>query len=465
MQVLAADEKNQMVMRNVKKLFSTFILTVLISSYLFAQDGSNLTLSEAIEYAMSNSVTIQNAKMNIQDADEQIKERRAIGLPKLGGTIDYQYYFKVPTQALPESFVVLAKDPVTGELPDGFSREVQFSLKHNFNAGLSLNSLVFDGTYLVGLRAAKLYREYVNQELISVQQELKNDVAQAYLPSLIVSESISMLDKNIANLEKLLFETRESYKAGFVEQLDVDRLELSLANLKTERENFQRQRKQAIDALKFAINYPLDQDLVVADDINKLLIEATDDELTKAMSYYDRPEYKVAELGTKLNELNIDQYRAGYLPNVVGFASYTQVFQGNKLDDSGFWAPIGIVGATINIPIYDGGDKKAKIQRARIQLEQAKDQVSELERLINFQVKNARTDYLNAKSRVENQQKNVDLAERIYNTTQIKYREGVGSSLEITQAEQSLYESQQNYTQALYDLLVAKTALNKALGK
>ncbi|MEL6924719.1 MAG: TolC family protein [Bacteroidota bacterium] len=429
----------------------------LIISNANAQETKSFTLDEAINYAMTNSTTVQNAMMNIEDADQQIVERRSIGLPQVSGQVNYQYFYKVPVVLLPQAFAPNAPRE---------DREVSFQLRHNFNAGITLNSLIFDGSYLVGLRAAKLYREYVNQDLISKKQEVKTSVADAYLPSLIISESITMLDKNLANIENLLEETKALYKEGFVEQLDVDRLELSKANLVSQRENLTRQRQLAIDALKFTISYPIDQELTVADNINALLIEATDEDLTKAMSYYDRPEYKVAETGIRLNELNVEQFRAGYLPNVVGFISFTQGFQGDELNtDIGFWAPQGVVGATINIPIYDGGDKKAKIQRAKIQLATAKNQVRDLERLIDLQVANARGNYLNARDRVANQQKNLDLAEQIYETTQIKYKEGVGSSLEISNAEQSLYQSQQNYTQALYDLLVAKTELNKALGK
>jgi len=449
----------------ILKLKQLFLLGlgISLSFSLFAQKSQSFTLEEATKYAMANSTSIQNATMEIEDAEAQINERRAIGLPKVSATLDYQYFFKVPIVLLPAAFV-----------PAGTpreNREVSFQLKHNFNAGIGVNSLIFDGTYITALKAAKLYREYVNQDLIAKEQEVRNSVADAYLPSLILSETIVTLNNNITNLDKLLFETKELYKAGFVEQLDVDRLELSKANIVSQRENLVRQRQMAIDALKFALSYPIADDLIVEDDIEALLIEATDEDLTKAMSYYDRAEYKVAETGLKLNDLNIEQYQKGYLPNVVGFASYGQGFQGNKLttneevENSGFWADQGVVGATVNIPIYDGGDKKAKIQRAKIQKAKTQNQIRDLERVIDLQVKTARSSYINAKDRVANQKKNLELAEKIYNTTQVKYKEGVGSSLEIVSAEQSLYQSQQNYTQALYDLLVAKTELNKALGK
>ena len=420
---------------------------------LQAQD--QMTLEQATRYALDNSLTIQNAKINIADADQLIKERKAFGLPQINGKIDYQYYFQVPKILLPESF---------GLDPEGNRVEATFSLKNNLNLGVSASSILFDGSYLTGVKAAKLYRQYVEKELVAQQQEINDMVRDAYLPPLLISETIAMLDKNITNLEKLHHETEAMYKEGFVEQLDVDRLLLSLANLKTEKENLARQRETAINYLKFAINYPTDKELIIADNMESLLKEATDEELVKPVQYESRPNYQVAQMGIELNAMNVELYKKGYLPSLVAFASYQYGFQGDKFNDEGFWFPTGIVGATVNIPIFDGFDKRAKMQRARLAMDIAQNQKRELERAINLELQNARTNYLSAQEHVWNQKENVDLAERIYDMTQIKYKEGVGSSLEITQAEQSLFNTQQNYTQAVYNLLAAKAALDKALG-
>ena len=423
-----------------------------------------MTLEEATRYARDNSLTIQNAKINQVDADQLIRERKAFGLPQVNGIIDYQYYFQVPKILLPEAFELLARDPVTGELPPDWSREATFSLRNNLTFGLSASSILFDGSYLTGLKAARVYRKYVDQELIAKEKEVSDAVREAYLPPLLITESIKILNNNIANLEKLHRETAAMYKEGFVEQLDVDRLTLSLANLKTEKENLDRQREAAINYLKFTINYPIDEPLDLKDDIDALLEEATDEELASEANYFNWPQHKIAEIGLQLNEMNMQVIQKGYLPAVSAFASYQYGYQGDKFDGNGFWLPTGIVGAKIDIPIFDGFDKQAKIERARLALDIARNQKKDLERVIDLELQNARTNYINARERVRSQKKNVELAQRIYDTTQIKYREGVGSSLEITQAEQSLFETQQNYTQALYDLLVAKAALDKALG-
>jgi len=298
-----------------------------------------------------------------------------------------------------------------------------------------------------------------------IEVTVKNKVREAYLPSLILEETRNTLQKNIANLEKLFFETKELYKAGFVEQLDVDRLELSLANLKTEINNIDRQKDLIYNVLKFSMNFPADQQIAVSDDINRLLIDVEPRDLNGKVNYSTRAEYRVVQQSQILQDLNVSYIKSTYYPNLVTFAQYQQTGQSGKIFQDNLWTDLGVVGLSVNVPLYSGGAKKAKLQRAKLDLEKSNNQMRSLERAIWMEVGNARVAYKNAVQRVTDQQKNLDLAQKIYNTTQIKYKEGVGSSLEITQAEQALFQSQQNVIQAKYELLLSKVDLDKALGK
>ncbi len=430
-----------------------------------AQETPTFTLEDAVNYAIEHNLEVKNARYNIEDADQQIIERRAVGIPSLNGAVNFQHYFDVPTSVLPEQFEEIIRLGNGGVLPEGYSPRAQFAFKNNFNLGLDLNAMIFDGSYFTGLKAAKAFRDYVAQQLLSTEREVKNKVIEAYLPSLIINESLTILDKNVENLEDLYKATKATYQAGFIEQLDVDRLALSLANLKVEKENLIRSRELAINYLKFTMAYPVDDELLLSDDLEQLLEEAKDDELAGNINFYNRPEYRVAELGLQLNQLNIDLNKSAYLPSVVGFASYQYGYQGNSLfGEDGFWVPTSLAGIKLNVPIFDGFGRKAKVERAKIALTIAQNQVSDLKRGITLEVENARVEYLTTLQRVESQKNNLGLAEKIYNTTQIKYTEGVGSSIELTQAEQSLYQSQENYIQARYQLLLAKRKLDRALG-
>lgn len=434
-----------------------FLLT-LIGFSLEAQEPVRMTLDDAIKYAMEHSMDLRMAQINIADAEEQIVERRAVGIPQVNAGVDYQYFIQVPASVVDIS----SFDP---SIPEGTFEKLEFGLKNNLTADISVSALLFDASYLTGLKAAKAYRNYAQRDRERVEYDVKNSIVEAYLPALILEESIKTLNKNISNLDQLLKETKALYKEGFVEQLDVDRLELSHANLETEVENIERQKELIYNVLKFNMGYPIQDPIIAVDDIEKLFVPATEEQLTADINYGKRPEIKVLELGIQLNQLNIDFNKSGYLPSLAAFGSYQQSAQGNNLFDNPVWVPSAVVGLQLNVPIFDGFSKRAKINRAKLDMEESMNQQTQLKRAINLEVSNARTSYRNAAERLESRNKNVKLAERIYETTRIKYKEGVGSSIEISQAEQSLYETQQNYIQARYDLLVAKRALDKALGE
>jgi outer membrane protein len=442
-------------MRNNLMMF----LLLLFSISASAQNIKSFTLDEAIAYALANSFEVKNAYIEIADADQLIKENKATGMPQISGSLGYSYSFKLPETVVPAG--LFTGMPIEGE----FEKLPAFGAKNRLTASIDASFLAFDYSYLTALKAARTAKNMAFSQKEQVEVTVKNKVREAYLPSLILEETRNTLQKNIANLEKLFFETKELYKAGFVEQLDVDRLELSLANLKTEINNIDRQKDLIYNVLKFSMNFPADQQIAVSDDINRLLIDVEPIDLNGKVNYSTRAEYRVVQQSQILQDLNVSYIKSTYYPNLVTFAQYQQTGQSGKIFQDNLWTDLGVVGLSVNVPLYSGGAKKAKLQRAKLDLEKSNNQMRSLERAIWMEVGNARVAYKNAVQRVTDQQKNLDLAQKIYNTTQIKYKEGVGSSLEITQAEQALFQSQQNVIQAKYELLLSKVDLDKALGK
>lgn len=424
------------------------------------QETTQMTLEEAINYAWNNTTVIKNAGINIADAEQQIVEQRATGLPSVSASANLQRYLEIPVQVLPDQFVQLIEALNPGE---EVSPEAAFLLRNNFTAGVNLETMIFDATFFTGLRAARAYRRYVQEEMAVERRKVRNQVTDAYLPLLLIDRSLELLNKNIANLEKLLFETQESYEAGFAEQLDVDRLRLSLANLQNDRTNLEEDRKAALNTLKFVLNYPMDQPLEITENLVDLERMVAGDALTGPVNPQQRPEVSLSEAGIELQELNVEVSKKAFLPSLRATATYQQIYQGDNFSD-GFWAPNSVVGINLNVPIFSGLGNKAAVERAQLEKEKVLNQQTDLLRSIRMEVENARIQYLNARRSLDNQKDNLDLAERIYNTTQIKYREGVGSSLEVNQAEQSLYDTQRSYIQALFDLVTARFDLLEALG-
>lgn len=437
------------------------IVALLSVGKLMAQNPPALTLEMAIEQALRENIEIKNAKLEIVDADYLIVERRAWGLPQISANINFQQYFQVPKQPLPEPFVLL----IQSLNPDQeVNREASFFLKNNFSPTVSAETVLFDGTYFVGLQAARAYKKYALREFETKVKQVKESVTDAFLPAVLLRENIQLLEKNIESLQKIVKETQALFENGFVEKLDVDRQLLSLANLEVEYDNLKHQYEGALNGLKLSIGLPQSTPLNIESDLEDLILVEFDQWKSEKPMVEVRPEFQLAQTGIELNEMNVKNFKAGYLPSIRLFGSYSQNYQGDNFKD-GFWAPTGVFGFRVNVPIFDGLDKKAKIGRAKIDLEQAQNQLHQLKNLVNVEVENGKEVLIGAQKRYDNQLSNLELAKRIYETTLIKYKEGVGSSLEIIQAEQSLYATQRNYLNAIFDYVKAGLDLKYALGK
>ncbi len=447
-----------------------------------SQTPTSLSLSDGISYALENHPNIKIARLQVADAEWRIKENKATGLPQLSASASYSAFLQrggLPSSALAfgpsgpidlSAFNMEQQNNLAGLFASDPNSKIYFSPVHSVSGNVQLNQLVFNNSYLLALKAARFYRQYVGEQLAVATQAVRNQVVDAYLPALLLSESMATLDKNIGNLDKLFSDTKAINKAGFAEQLDVDRIDLSLSTLRSERTNLQRQREIVVNALKLTMGMSVTKEIVLTDDVQKLMAEYATADMTAQVNYMNRSEYLQLLRGRELSVLQADLYRKPWLPSVSAFLQYQPGYQGGfgAKDSENFknwyFIPSALAGVSINIPIYDGGGTKAKRERAIIAVQTIDAQKQMLENAITLEVENARKQYANAAERMTSQQRNLELAQRIYDNTQTKYKAGVGSSFEVTQAEQQLYTAQQNLMQAQYDQLAAKTAVQKALG-
>lgn len=458
----------------MKKIF------ILLAGFFFfstIQAQQNFTLEQATQYALVNHNSMKLAQADVQDAEGQLLEYKSTGMPTLNGTARYEYNPDIAVFILPD-FVGPAVDDKLLDYnlidenqvppPSNAGVPAQFGTSNNFTASLDLNALLFDGSFFVGLKAQRLYREMVANDVQVSAQDVKLNVKKAFLAILITERNREILDRNLENLAQTLSETKAIYENGFAEKLDVDRLQLSYNNLKVQKDRIERLSEVNYNLLKFHMGYPIQDPINIEGNLDELMNELDVEAVIPSdFSIKSRPEYTSLELGEELARINIKRFQVAYLPSLYAFGRYAKQLQRNDLFDNtdNPWFTVSTVGATLNVPIFDGFNKKAKIQRARVTLEETLIQKKTFEQSMKLEVVNARTQFLNARESVENTKESLDLAEEIYETTQIKYREGVGSSVEVSQAEREFYTAQSNYTNALYDLLIAKTDLDKALGK
>lgn len=457
------------------RFLMTWLLIVSVNIGLQAQ--TTFTLEEAIDYALKNSRQAKMTDLEVAQADAEIAEVKSRGLPQVNAGVDYNYYFYTPVNPV-EDFITPAiygvlQQEFPGEVtePTGDPQIFQFSFfpKNNLTARIDGSMLLFDGSYLTGLKAARLFKDLRMKRKSIVEEEIRSQVTKAYMNILITKENLNTLADNIENINSSLREAAAFYENGFMEQLDVDRINLSMESVKTEEERLKNYLEITHELLKFQMNYPLQEELTISENLEDLIavMQTEVDENYAKVNYNDKAQYSEIKLGLEMNKLNIERLEKGFLPSLSARAGISESLQRNKLFDSSEagWLPTVYAGLALNVPITDGKLKKSSIQKAELELEKNNLLKSEFERGVDLQVKTAYNNFKSSKKTLDNRKRSLEIVESIYQKTQIKFKEGVGSSLEVTQAEMQLFDAQAKYINALYDLLNSKTDLDIALGK
>lgn len=443
-------------------------------SQLYSQD--QFSLEEAVGYGLTHHNDMKMNDIDYLTAEQTIKEFKSTAMPKVNGGLDYSHYLAVPVQPIedfisPSVYGVLFQENIIPERELGAPETFEFSFvqPNVLTASIGASIQLFDGGYLYGLKAAKIYRELVKKERKQSEQMIIANVTKAYISILIAEKNKEVISQNIKVLEKSLSDIKAIYESGFAESLDVDRMQLSLETLQTQVSNLDQLIQISYNLLKFQMSYPLDNSITVSDNLDEMVNKITVDEinLDAPVDVSRRAEFGVIEIGQELNGIDYKRLKAGYLPTANAFINLQESLQRSNLfsNDEAGWLPTAVVGVNVKVPIYDGGKKSAQMQSVKLKIQKTDLQKQDLTRVIQLQARNAQLSIINAGNTVANTKRNLDLSQKIYDKSRIKFKEGVGSSIEVTQAESDLYRAQANYIGALYDLLSAKTDYNLALAK
>lgn len=472
------------------KRFSPFLLFVLAMPVLgMAQERqapASFTLEECIEFALDNAISVKNARVDEKIADARVKETRGIGLPQIDASVGLMHNQKLPRFFVqtPEpgqpSFIDLSDVPGV-EPGDVVALPNIFQLRSSGNAAVNINQILFNGSYLVGLKAANAYRELSVRSTRQTREQVVQQVTKAYYGVVINKDRMQLFDNNIARVDSLLKTTKALNENGFAEGIDVDRIQVTLNNLIAERDKFYNMQELAVHLLKFQMNYPMEQPLDVTGDIASLQVdESLLQNYELDWDYTQRSDYQLLEANRNLQQLDVKNKFSTALPSLSAFANLgysTQspdiggIFKTNSdvpdMDQIGpdKWYSYTSFGVNLSIPIFSGLQRSYRLQQAKLNLMKIENNFTSLKSAIDLEVKQAAISYLNAIKSLESQRANTALAENIARITKIKYEEGVGSNLEVIEAESALKEAQTNYYNALYDALIAKVDLDKAYGK
>lgn len=474
----------------MRKLYPIIAIVagLLITGQGVAQDQSaasapTFTLQQCIDYALENGMLSKNAKLDEKIAESRVKETVGMGLPQLNASATLMHNEKLPrfftTYTGPDGFIDLSGVPGI-QVGDVVAAENFFQLKSSGDVGLSVNQIIFNGSYIVGLQASKAYKEASYKATNQTKEEVIELVTKSYYIVLINREQIDLFTSNIARVDTLLRNAKELFKNGFAESIDADRIQVSLNNLIIERDKFLNMNELGIELLKFQMNYPMNQPINVAGSIKDVPIDVDLAVYANDLDYKARPDYQLLQANKKLQELNVRNSRAVSLPQINAFLNYgytTQspnisgIFKTNSgISDQGGvgpdkWYNYSNYGLTLSMPIFTGLQNQHKFQQQKIGLQQINNQVKLLESSIDYDIRNASLTYQNAMKSLAGHQQNIELATKVARVTKIKYEQGVGSNLEVVEAEDDLRTAQTNYYGAFYNAIIAKVDLDKAYGK
>ncbi len=449
------------------------LLLVVITGSLYGQaDKQNtstiaLSLAEAQKYAIANSYLVVDKQLEIDKAKQTIRKTASVYLPKISAQ------YSVTNNPIIQPFAI-PNDPESPFYNPGNPGEfdyLAFGAAYQNQAVLSANWLIGDLSNILALKGSKALREIRQLEKEDVELDVKADVAKAYYQVLIARESEQILKENLKSLQDNLSEVRELYNNGFSEEQDVEQLELLVSGLENNLNNVGRQVVLSGQLLKFHMGMPLEQDI----ELTSALVDFKDEAIGGTASFYDEN----VNTADNIAQRTIDaQYKASLLqyknewyknfPTLSFSANYSSTYFSNDFDPVNFntyWAPGASIVGTLKWDLFTGLSRQSTINTAKLDIERAKVAQKATSSQVQLEFEQARSNYEYALDNYNNQLRNVDLSKSIRNKTRVKYREGISSSLELTQAENQYLESQQNYLTALQNLLNAREEILLAIGK
>lgn len=439
---------------------------------------SVFTLQTAIDYAMEHNYDVQKAELEVLKAQKKVWETTAIGLPQVNASLDANYMLTVPEQLEQFSnisgifapvFYGLASpgiDVITNEQAAALMDEISGDpvstddIRWGATLDISVTQLIFSGSYIVGLQASKTYQslsKYMEQQSVADLQEM---VTNAYSGVLIAEESKKVMQEILESTNSSIKELEAMLEEGFVENTDVDQLKLTAATIETNLKNLDLQSKIAKEMLKLSMGMDLESPIKLEDDLSTLMLR---NNVTNAkgleFDVTQNIQYQLLETKEKLGELDVKLSKSQFLPTIAAYYNHQESFNDNAF----VLQPPDIVGVNVSIPIFTSWSRVSVLRQKEISLEQTRLDKANATNGLKIQHRNLLNQYYTARNTYENNKSNMELAKKINEKTQLKYKEGVSTSFDLSQAQGQYLQAQGNYFQSIMNLISAKTALDKLL--
>jgi outer membrane protein len=455
-------------------------LLMMQSQEVSAQQRYRLSAREAVDLALKNVTELKNLQIDRELQIAKNKEYIGQALPQVNGSVSSQHFFSIPVTLLPDFispsvYQVLvdngvkngAGSPITkpNNPPQFFP--AQFGVPWQSAAGVQFQQLLFQPDLFIAIAARKKAVDFTEANIRVMEDSIKSNVMRSYYSVLIAEKRLGYLKQSITRLQKLKDDQEKLFKNGFAEKLDIDKTQVALNNLMTTSSQIEQLSEIGKASLKFALAINQKdtlelKDSLSADMVKKDLLEMGD------FKYTDRKEIQLLNVVKDLQGLDIRRNKLSYIPTLASYWNYTRNALGQSFNLFSFsdkWFKASVIGINMNVPIFDAGQKVQRLKQARLNLEKTNNTIENIQRAIDLQLKAASTLFGNALSNLDMQERNVQLAERVYNTTKKKYEQGLGSSFELLQTQSDLETAESNYFQAMFDAINARISYLRALGK
>ena len=431
-----------------------------------------LTVKEAVDLAFKNVLELRNAQLDYRIQEAKNKEIFGQALPQVSGNVGTQYYLQVPKFLFPQSdegvYSVLRREhllPASAQAPPPSLVEFSFQQPWNMTLGATVTQLIFQPDVFVGLQARQSALDY-NQGIIDqTREKIKDTAYERYFAILVAQKALQFVSESVNRLEKLYHDDSIMYKNGFAERLDLDKVQVQLNNLKNTQSVLQNGVTLGYAAMKFSIGVSQKDTVVLKDELTDEMVKRG--VLEEGFTYEDRAEVRTLQVLQNLQKLDVKRYKMSGLPTVALAGNYTVTGLGQQFftNPSTTWLRSSYVGMNVDVPIFTGLQKKYKVVGAKLSLDKTNYNLEYAKQGIDLEQTVAKETLKTALSNLDLQDRNLGLAERVYNATKTKFEQGVGSSFEVLQADTDYQTAQSNYFTALYNAVVAKVSYLYSLGK
>lgn len=429
--------------------------------------NTSFSLEEAVKYAIENGYDVKSKKIDLGVAKKKIWETTAMGLPQISGTVAYQHTFKVPEMsfgyaldpnALPSGTLTGADilsaykpvDPITLGVADNTTWDV------------TVSQLIFSGEYIVGLRAAKVFREMSEQNLSKSYADIKESVSSSYYLALVLEENVRNLKETQKVTDANLKDLIAMGDQGLIEETGVDQVRIIKSNIDNAVSSLERSAIVSRNLLKFQMGLPIESEIALTESIDKYSNESIfSTYLGDSFDVTKTVDYLVLETGVKLQKLSWDREKTTFLPSVAGFYRHYEQLQAASFN----FQPKDVAGINVTVPIFSSGMRRAKVQQAKLNFEKMKVTQQQAVEGLNLQYQNTFNEFQTAYASFVTNKKNMELAKKIFDQTMIKFKEGVGSTMDLNTSQNQYLTTQRDYFTALNNLLSAKVKLDKLLSK